>query len=56
MLSAPRGILFWLFLVVVLFLITTAPVQSAHVLADVVHAIGQFFTGLKTFVETLRSA
>ncbi|WP_199930972.1 hypothetical protein [Streptomyces sp. CB02923] len=56
MLSAPRGLLFWLILVVLLFLIAIAPAQTAHTLIDIVHGIGRFFTGLKKFVETLSAS
>lgn len=53
MLSTPRGLLFWLVLIILLFLIAIAPVQTAHTLIDLAHGIGKFFTGLKKFVETL---
>ncbi|MEU7148785.1 hypothetical protein AB0B15_12205 [Streptomyces sp. NPDC045456] len=53
MLSAPRGLLFWFVLIVLLFLIAIAPVQTAHTLIDIVHGIGRFFLGLKKFIETL---
>ncbi|MEU5583438.1 hypothetical protein ABZ791_38025 [Streptomyces huasconensis] len=53
MLSAPRGLLFWFVLIVLLFIIAIAPVQAAHALIDVLHGIGKFFAGLKAFLETL---
>ncbi|MFY4722939.1 hypothetical protein [Streptomyces sp. LaBMicrA B280] len=53
MLSAPRGLLFWLVVIILLFLIAIAPVQTAHALINLVHGIERFFTGLRKFVETL---
>ncbi|WP_185836829.1 hypothetical protein [Streptomyces sp. WAC 06783] len=53
MLSTPRGLLFWIVVIILLFLIAIAPVQTAHTLIDIAHALGKFFTGLKKFVETL---
>ncbi|GHE43670.1 hypothetical protein GCM10018785_11540 [Streptomyces longispororuber] len=53
MLSAPRGLLFWLVLIILLFVIAVAPVESAHFFLDLVHAIEKFFTGLRKFLETL---
>ncbi|MFF3272452.1 hypothetical protein ACFYWU_16225 [Streptomyces chrestomyceticus] len=53
MLSTPRGLLFWLVLIILLFLIAIAPVQTARTFIDLAHGIGKFFRGLKTFIETL---
>ncbi|GCD41912.1 hypothetical protein [Streptomyces paromomycinus] len=53
MLSTPRGLLFWLVLIILLFCIAIAPVQTAHTVIGLIHAIGKFFAGLKAFLETL---
>ncbi|MGA5169631.1 MULTISPECIES: hypothetical protein [Streptomyces] len=56
MLSTPRGPLFWLVLIILLFLIAIAPVQTAHTFLDIVHGIEQFFNGLKQFIQTLSTS
>ncbi|MEU1132351.1 hypothetical protein ABZ383_21235 [Streptomyces sp. NPDC005900] len=56
MLSTPRGALFWLILIILLFLIAIAPIQAAHVFLEVIHAISKFFAGLKAFIETLSAS
>ncbi|MGW0563218.1 hypothetical protein ACWDZ4_22045 [Streptomyces sp. NPDC003016] len=56
MLSRPRSALFWLVLIILLYIITTAPVEIAHAIAALWRAIDQFFTSLSIFINTLKAA
>lgn len=49
----PRGLVFWLVLVTLLFIIAIAPVEFGHTILSVYHAIKQFFAGLHTLLQTL---
>ncbi|MFF7730930.1 hypothetical protein [Streptomyces sp. NPDC008001] len=53
MLSRPRGLFFWLVVIIVLFFIATAPVATAHAILAVSRAVITLFTGLKTFMSVL---
>ncbi len=51
----PRGLLFWFVLIILLFCIAIAPVQTARTVLGIIHATGKFFAGLKAFLDTLAS-
>ncbi|MEU5129220.1 hypothetical protein J7W19_28675 [Streptomyces mobaraensis NBRC 13819 = DSM 40847] len=53
MLSRPRGLFFWLVVIILLFLIATAPVATAHTILAVWRSIVTLFTGLKIFISVL---
>ncbi|MFI0743385.1 hypothetical protein ACH4PU_35745 [Streptomyces sp. NPDC021100] len=53
MLSRPHSLFFWLVVIIILFLIATHPVASAHAVLAVWRAIVTLFTGLKTFMSVL---
>lgn len=53
MLSRPRSLLFRLVLVIMLFIIATAPVEFAHALVSIWRAVRQFFTSLTVFINAL---
>ncbi|MEV4741580.1 hypothetical protein [Streptomyces sp. NPDC049555] len=53
MLSRPRGLFFWLVVIIFLFFIATAPVATAHAILAVWRAVITLFTGLKTFMSVL---
>ena len=49
----PRGLVFWLVLMTLLFIIAIAPMEFGHTILSVYHAIKQFFAGLHTLLQTL---
>jgi hypothetical protein len=49
----PRGLLFWLLLIILLFIIAVAPVDFAQAVMAAGTAVGRFFVGLRAFLETL---
>ncbi|MFF3981046.1 hypothetical protein [Streptomyces sp. NPDC001828] len=51
--ARPRGLFFWLCLVIVLFTVAVKPVQFAHVITNVFHGVGAFFSGLCDFLDAL---
>ncbi|MEU1073654.1 MULTISPECIES: hypothetical protein [unclassified Streptomyces] len=55
MYSRPRGLLFWLLLVITLFAIATAPLQIAHAVLAVYHGTETFFTSFSLFLKTLEA-
>ncbi|MFK8844953.1 hypothetical protein [Streptomyces sp. Ac-502] len=55
MITRPRSLLFWLLLIIALFLIAKAPVETAHALLAVYHAVVGFFVALGVFFTVLAS-
>ncbi|GAA2939572.1 hypothetical protein [Streptomyces enissocaesilis] len=56
MLSRPRSVLFWLVLIILLYIITTAPTELAHAIGALWRTIDQFFTSPGIFIRTLETA
>ncbi|MEU4797570.1 hypothetical protein [Streptomyces sp. NPDC023327] len=55
MLSRPRSLLFWLVLIILLYVITTAPTELAHAIKAVWHIVEHFFNSLSVFIHTLQA-
>ncbi|MFK8850115.1 hypothetical protein [Streptomyces sp. Ac-502] len=53
MLSRPRSLFFWLVLIIVLFIIASAPAKSARALLAAYHGVVHFFESIQIFVSTL---
>ncbi|MFF3641081.1 hypothetical protein [Streptomyces sp. NPDC002564] len=51
--ARPRGLFFWLCLVIVLFTVAVKPVEFAHVITGVLRCVGAFFSGLRHFLNAL---
>ncbi|MFK0181820.1 hypothetical protein ACIQVR_38390 [Streptomyces xanthochromogenes] len=51
--ARPRGIFFWLCLVIVLFTVAVKPVEFAHVITGALHDVNAFFSGLGDFLSAL---
>ncbi|MET9549939.1 hypothetical protein ABZY36_32190 [Streptomyces sp. NPDC006627] len=49
----PRGLLFWLLLIIFLFIVATAPTDFAQAVMAVYDAIKKFFIGLGEFLRAL---
>ncbi|MFD0193006.1 hypothetical protein ACIRVI_00595 [[Kitasatospora] papulosa] len=56
MLTRPRSIVFWLVLIIVLYIIATAPTEFAYAVTGVWHTVDHFFTSLSIFIRTLKTA
>lgn len=54
MLSRPRSILFWLALIILLYLILTAPAELANTVLALWRGIRKFFESLDILVDTLQ--
>jgi hypothetical protein len=54
--SRPRSVLFWLVLIILLYVVATAPTELAHAVLALAHATTQFFDSLDILVDTLTSA
>ncbi|WP_175420918.1 hypothetical protein [Streptomyces griseus] len=55
MLTRPRSIVFWMVLIIVLYIIGTAPSEFAHAITNTWRTTDQFFTSLSIFIRTLES-
>ncbi|WP_153176620.1 hypothetical protein [Streptomyces sp. SYP-A7193] len=53
MLSRPRSLLFWLVLIILLYIIATAPTELAHAVLALARGIRQFFDSLDILIDTL---
>ncbi len=56
MLSRPRSILFWAVLIVLLYIVATAPVELAHAVMAIWHSVHMFFSSLGTLIRTFQAA
>ncbi|MGC5567254.1 hypothetical protein ACPYPG_31035 [Streptomyces sp. FR-108] len=56
MLSRPRSLLFWLVLIILLYIIATAPTELAHFIVSIWHGTKEFFNALSIFVNTLETS
>lgn len=46
--------LFWLLLTITLFIVATAPVELAHTVRAIYHAVEAFFNNLSVLIRTLK--
>lgn len=53
MLSRPRSIVFWLVLIILLYIIATAPTELAHTIQATWHGAKQFFNSLGILIDAL---
>ncbi|MFF3699100.1 hypothetical protein [Streptomyces sp. NPDC002221] len=53
--SRPRGLFFWLCLILVLFTVAMKPVEFAHTINSAIHDVSAFFNGLHAFLNNLGS-
>ncbi|WP_327297741.1 MULTISPECIES: hypothetical protein [unclassified Streptomyces] len=56
MLSRPRSLLFWLVLIILLYVIATAPTEVAHAVLALRSSTNQFFDSLDIFIDTLETS
>ncbi|MFE9687897.1 hypothetical protein [Streptomyces sp. NPDC006285] len=56
MLSRPRSLLFWLVLIILLYIITTAPTELADAIVSIWRATKHFFDSLDILIDTLESS
>ncbi|MFD0070567.1 hypothetical protein ACFV99_37100 [Streptomyces sp. NPDC059944] len=56
MLSRPRSLLFWLVLIILLYVIATAPTELAHFIVSVWHGTKDFFDALDILIDTLETS
>ncbi|MFJ4836238.1 hypothetical protein ACIP79_41075 [Streptomyces sp. NPDC088747] len=56
MLSRPRSLLFWLVLIILLYIIATAPTELAHFVLSVWRGAKEFFDSLDILIHTLKTS
>ncbi|MFJ8937325.1 hypothetical protein ACIRL0_16715 [Streptomyces sp. NPDC102365] len=53
MLSRPRSLLFWLVLIILLYVVATAPTELAHFILSIWRGTKDFFDALDILIGTL---
>ncbi|MCW8096909.1 hypothetical protein ACH4Y0_35875 [Streptomyces sp. NPDC020707] len=56
MLSRPRSLLFWLVLIILLYIVATAPTELADTVLAIWHATKRFFNSLDILIDTLETS
>jgi hypothetical protein len=56
MLSRPRSLLFWLVLIILLYVLATAPTELAHFILSIWRGTKEFFNSLDVLINTLEAS
>ncbi|MFE6483770.1 hypothetical protein ACFVGN_12630 [Streptomyces sp. NPDC057757] len=56
MLSRPRSLLFWLVVIILLYVIATAPTELAHFILSTWRGTKEFFNALDILIDTLETS